>query len=70
MLRLNCSKAHEKLRWRGAWSIDENLDATVAWYKYLHDRNAADMYAFSVQQIEEYTNSAREKKIAWTAETL
>jgi CDP-glucose 4,6-dehydratase len=70
LLRLDCSKAHQELRWRAAWGIDRTLDAIVAWYKHYYNRDFEDMYAFTTQQIEEYTNSALEKGIAWASETL
>jgi len=70
MLRLDCSKANEQLKWHPAWDIDQTLDSTVAWYKYLHEQKPEDMYGFTTQQIEDYTSAARERRIAWTTETL
>jgi CDP-glucose 4,6-dehydratase len=69
LLRLDCSKANEELKWRAAWGIDKTLSAIVEWYKHFYEHES-DMYAFSTLQIEEYTNSGRERKIAWTSETV
>jgi CDP-glucose 4,6-dehydratase len=36
---LDCSKAHERLGWRAAFSFGEGLDRTVAWYRRHLTRN-------------------------------
>jgi CDP-glucose 4,6-dehydratase len=65
LLRLDCSKAHHHLRWRTAWDIEPTLDAIVEWYQRFYERTSRDMYAFSVEQIERYTEAARRQNIAW-----
>jgi CDP-glucose 4,6-dehydratase len=70
LLRLDCSKANEELKWRAAWGIDKTLAAIVDWYKHFYENESADMYAFSTRQIEEYTASGREREIAWTSGAL
>jgi len=53
-LKLDCSKARNKLNWQPQWHIREALEQTVAWYQdYLHGK---DMQATSLKQIEKYTN--------------
>jgi CDP-glucose 4,6-dehydratase len=71
LLRLDCTKAKEELGWRGAWGIDRTLDAIVAWYQHFYEREEGyDMYAFTAQQIEEYSQAARDKGIAWASGAL
>ncbi len=70
LLRLDCTKAHNELRWHSAWSVDRTLDAIVAWYERFYSGPSTDMYAFTAQQIEEYSQSAVEKGIAWATEEL
>lgn len=71
LLQLDCTKAKEELRWRGAWGIERTLDAIVAWYKHFYEHEADhDMYTFTTQQIEEYTQAARDKEIAWASGSL
>jgi CDP-glucose 4,6-dehydratase len=65
LLRLDCSKANQRLKWRAAWKIDQTLDAIVAWYKHFYTSADADMYDFTVGQIEAYTHAARAEGIAW-----
>ena len=70
LLRLNSTKAREELSWRAAWGIERTLDAIVEWYKHFYDGGSKDMFAFTAQQIEGYTQSAREKGIAWASGNL
>src|SRR5439155_15988390 len=70
LLRLDCSKANEKLKWCAAWGIERTLDAIVDWYKHFYDGGTADMYAFTTQQIEGYRQSAVEKGIVWASDAL
>jgi CDP-glucose 4,6-dehydratase len=70
LLRLDCRKANEELQWRSAWGIDKTLDAIVAWYKHFYDGGGADMYAFTTDQIEQYTKAAADNGIRWATGTL
>jgi CDP-glucose 4,6-dehydratase len=71
LLQLDCTKAKEELKWHGAWGIERTLDAIVAWYKHFYEQgNDADMYTITTQQIEEYTQAARGKEIAWASGSL
>lgn len=53
LLRLDCSKAHRLLGWRPRWTLRHALEMTVAWY--LAARDGADMRAFTLEQIADYT---------------
>jgi CDP-glucose 4,6-dehydratase len=70
LLRLDCTKANQELRWRVTWDIDRTLDSIVTWYKTFYENQEQDMYDFTTQQIEEYRSTAREKGLAWASETL
>lgn len=59
-LRLDCSKAAEKLDWHPALSINEALDFTVSWYVAF--RREEEMRSFSVRQIETYKALAESTK--------
>jgi CDP-glucose 4,6-dehydratase len=41
LLRLDNSKAGERLGWRPALSLDETISMTVAWYRAVHERPAS-----------------------------
>ena len=52
ILRLDCSKANDKLNWKTTWSLDRALIETIQWYKIWSAKK--DMYQFSLLQIENY----------------
>lgn len=51
-LKLDCSKAKEKLGWHPQWGLETALESTAAWYKAHLAKQ--DMRAFTRQQIFEY----------------
>ncbi|MEX1037192.1 MAG: CDP-glucose 4,6-dehydratase [Sneathiella sp.] len=51
-LALDASLARETLGWQARWRPSETLAKTVDWYKAY--RSDADIYAFTLSQIEEY----------------
>ncbi len=60
-LRLCCDKAETHLMWRCALGIDECLRYTVEWYKLFYSNGMTeDMYRVCKEQIERYTEKARE----------
>jgi len=65
LLKLNCDKALYYLGWRTVLSFEETIEMTANWYKAFY-KNKKDMYDFTTEQIEEYTNLARRRGIVWT----
>lgn len=68
VLRLNWDKAASKLDWRPAYSWDEGLKETVSWFKNydaFKEEKGFDMYRACVNQIEAYTQKAKELNIEW-----
>ena len=55
LLKLDCTKAKEKLGWQPHWDINRALEKTASWYKTLKEKK--DMKEFTLSQIEEYTKS-------------
>ena len=54
LLRLDISKARQKLKWKPILNFTESVKMTVDWYKlYLENE---DMFTFSLRQINEYEN--------------
>jgi CDP-glucose 4,6-dehydratase len=51
-LRLDSTRAHERLGWRPAWDLDRALEEIVDWHAALAD--SADMRAKTLEQIERY----------------
>jgi CDP-glucose 4,6-dehydratase len=60
MLRLDISKARQKLGWAPTWDIERALQKTVAWYK-AYAKNA-DLRALSIMQIGEFEREAKSIK--------
>lgn len=52
LLRLDCSKARDKLRWRQRWSLEVTIEKIAAWHQS-HDEHQ-DMLEISLAQIEQY----------------
>ncbi|MDX1367072.1 CDP-glucose 4,6-dehydratase [Pseudomonas sp.] len=56
LLRLDSSKARQRLGWRPSWNLRQCLEQTLAWH--LAWRQGADMQAFSLQQITDHWEAA------------
>jgi len=54
-LKLDISKAKEKLGWQPVYNINQSLEKTISWYKNYYFQGA-DMFEFTKSQIEEYTD--------------
>lgn len=55
-LKLDCSKAHNRLNWKPSWSLDQALQAIVDWghaYRSGHD----DMRSKSLDQIRDFCST-------------
>jgi|ETNmetMinimDraft_11_1059920.scaffolds.fasta_scaffold00160_19 CDP-glucose 4,6-dehydratase len=74
LLKLNCDKALFDLKWRPALKFDETVRMTVEWYKkyyqYTELETSGTMYDFTVSQIEEYTQLAEQRGIAWATSKI
>jgi CDP-glucose 4,6-dehydratase len=54
LLRLDSSRARERLGWAPRWDLEAGLDATVAWYAAYRD--GADMRAETLRQVAAYSS--------------
>lgn len=55
LLKLDSTKAKEKLKWKPKWEIDRTIEATAEWYKSYY--NGDDMKKVTLEQIYEYENN-------------
>lgn len=62
LLKLDCSKAHSKLKWKDTWSSDETFEKTVKWYKSFYE----DQKVLTKENFDKYILDAKERKIEWT----
>jgi CDP-glucose 4,6-dehydratase len=56
MLKLDCSKARDRLGWQPRWSLSMTIDRVVDWYRAAQSRQ--DMREFTLGQIEAYQTGA------------
>lgn len=63
-LRLDCSKAWQKLGWAPIWSLKEALDQTIDWYRLYYD-GGSNMYDRIVSEIDDYSHLAAKKDLPW-----
>lgn len=54
-LKLDCSKAANKLKWRPRWSLEQALEYTVTWYQAYYSKQSIEK--LTLQQINSYINS-------------
>jgi CDP-glucose 4,6-dehydratase len=69
LLSLSIEKAGALLGWYPAWDFTEAIRRTVAWYRERHDLKNPDLLHFSQSQIDDYTEAARGKNLAWAKST-
>lgn len=54
LLKLNCNKALQDLKWQSLLSFEEVVKMTVKWYKIYYKDEEASMYDYTIGQINEY----------------
>lgn len=62
LLKLDCSKAHMRLKWRDVWDSDTTFEKTVKWYRAYYE---AQGQVLTRQDLQDYIADARAKKIVW-----
>ena len=62
LLKLDCSKAHIKLRWHSVWDSTTAFEKTVTWYKNYYKHGTID----TKENLSAFIHDARMKKIEWT----
>ena len=66
LLKLCCDKALMELKWRSVLTFSETARLTGEWYNKFYTQSDADMYVFTLQQIDTYAKLAQDKEVAWT----
>jgi len=61
LLKLDCSKAHMKLKWKSVWDSGKTFEATTRWYKEYYENNRI----ISGQQLSEFINDAENNGNSW-----
>lgn len=61
LLKLDCSKAHMRLRWKDAWGSETTFEKTVRWYKAFYEEGRV----VTRDDLESYIADAKRKNIPW-----
>jgi CDP-glucose 4,6-dehydratase len=61
LLKLDCSKAHMKLKWKSVWDSRETFEATTKWYKEFYENKKI----ISEEQLSQFIKDAENKNISW-----
>ena len=62
LLKLDSTKARQKLNWKPVWDFDTTIKKTADWYKYYYEEKKI----LSGKQLDEYAEDARGKKLVWS----
>jgi len=62
LLKLDCSKAHIKLKWHNVWNITTAFEKAVTWYKNYYNNGKIDTEG----NLASYIHDAKTKNIEWT----
>lgn len=60
-LKLDCSKAHSRLKWKPVWDIKKTLEITIKWYKEFYENGII----LSLNNLHEYVEDAMKKALIW-----
>jgi len=62
LLRLDCTKAAEKLHWHGVWDTEETFRHTAEWYKAYYESNVIR----TEEDFRDYFAAAEKEGLEWT----
>ena len=65
LLKLDISKAKNRLKWNPVYDVDTAINKTISWYKKYYE-SKIDMKEYSINQIKEYINEAKRLGIKWS----
>ena len=67
LLKLNCDKSHQLLKWESVLEFQDILKFTAEWYKDFYLTRNSDLNGKTSSQIIEYCKKASDKKLLWTS---
>ncbi len=62
LLKLDCSKAHSKLKWKENWNSEVCFEKTVNWYKKYYEKKIIS----TEEDLNSYITIAKNKNLEWT----
>jgi len=64
LLKLDCSKAYAKLKWKSVWDSSTTIATTAQWYRTYYESE----HVLSEEQLTQYITDAQHKKISWAVQ--
>jgi CDP-glucose 4,6-dehydratase len=61
LLKLDCSKAHIKLKWKDIWDSETTFEKTIGWYRKFYENEAISTY----DDLSNYIEDAKRKNLEW-----
>lgn len=61
LLKLDCSKAHIRLKWKDVWESETTFEKTVLWYKNFYENKTIN----TINDLKQYIDNAKTKRIEW-----
>ncbi|MBG87616.1 MAG: CDP-glucose 4,6-dehydratase [Verrucomicrobiales bacterium] len=65
LLHLSTDKATRELNWFPVWEFEETIHHTIEWYRRRHTGGRIDMREFSRQQIQAFSDAAKDAEQEW-----
>ncbi|MFZ2889328.1 CDP-glucose 4,6-dehydratase [Sulfuricurvum sp.] len=62
LLKLDCSKAHIRLKWKDVWDSETTFEKTVLWYKNFYENNSTT----TTDDLKHYVMDAKKKELEWS----
>lgn len=66
VLRLDCTKAKQKMKWNSIWDIETSLSRTIKWYKNYYETGKIN----TANDLQTFIKDAVKKKLIWTSGTI
>lgn len=66
LLKLDISKAKTELKWKPVYDVNTAVTKTMEWYKNFYVNREADIKNYTINQIKEYIEEAKSKKVIWS----
>lgn len=65
LLKLNCDKALNLLNWKPVLPFSKAMLLTSKWYQHFYTNGTKGLYDFTVAQLDEYVQDARNSNVKW-----
>ncbi len=62
LLRLDCTKAHQELKWFPVWTTETAIERTIDWYRAFYEHDTLNTGA----DLSAYVDQARDANLIWT----